>query len=132
MTDALEQEQERLRRLRSRAEDQRIGAGTRAEEHALAVHRWALIHRLLVVAAAIGSAGASASLLNGGDSASRLIAGCLSAAAALAAATDLALGARETLDGHKRGLDGFTRLRTQWLLLGDRVGRPTKPPSEED
>jgi hypothetical protein len=119
-------------RLRERAQSQQIGASTRAKEHAVAVTRWTAVHRWLVVTAAVTAAVASGAILASSGSGGRTVAGILSVIAAVAAGADVALGSQDTIDKHKQGLDGFTRLRTQWLWFGDRLDAPSNPAGEGD
>jgi hypothetical protein len=113
------------------AKDQVTGAGMRAEEHTQAVRTWTMIHRSLAVIAAVFSAVAGAAIFCQAEGGWRILAGVLSVVAATAAAAEVSLGARTTMETHKHGADGFASLRTKWYLLSNDI-ESSDPPLDFD
>jgi hypothetical protein len=101
--------------LAKRAESQRIGSDTRADEHQLAAGFWGIVHRGLTSIAAVSAAIAGTSLLTAAKGGWRIAAGILALIASALSALDTTLRAGQLAEDHKRGFDGFTRMRTKWL-----------------
>jgi hypothetical protein len=106
----------------------------RAEEHQIAAGGWGLTHRGLTSLAAVASAIAGTTLLTSAKGEWRIVAGILALVAAALSTLDTTLKAGQLAEDHKRGFDGFTRMRTKWLQFQDvtlRLGHSEQKFAEE-
>lgn len=101
--------------LRKRATTQYAASDKRAKQHQLAAARWGVTHRGLTSTAAVASAIAGTTLLTSGTGGWRVVAGILALMAAAFSTLDVTLKAGQLEEDHKRGFDGFTRMRTKWM-----------------
>ena len=105
--------------LRERAGEQYVAASWRADEHALASARWLVIHRGLMVGAAVLAAVAAGALFSRADGGWAVGAGVLASLAAVLSGVSSAFDPSARAAEHRRGLAGFTTLRSRWMSLRD-------------
>jgi hypothetical protein len=105
--------------VRDRAGEQYVSASWRADEHALASARWLVVHRGLMVAAAVLAAVAAGALFSRADGGWAIGAGVLASLAAVLSGISSAVDPSARAAEHRRGLAGYTRLRSRWMELRD-------------
>jgi hypothetical protein len=110
--------------LRERAGEQYVAASWRADEHALASARWLVVHRGLMVGAAVLAAVAAGALFSRADGGWAVGAGVLASLAAILSGVSSALDPSARAAEHRRGLAGYTALRSRWLELRDVTAGP--------
>lgn len=76
------------------------------------------MHRGLTSTAAVTAAIAGTSLLTAATGGWRIAAGVLALTAAVLSTLDTTLKAAQSAEDHKRGFDGFTRMRTRFVQFG--------------
>jgi len=101
--------------LEVRAENMSSQSNRRADVHRLAAGFWGLVHRGLTSIAAVSAAIAGTSLLTSATGGWRIAAGILALMAAVLSALDTTLRAGQLAEEHKRGFDGYIRIRTKWV-----------------
>lgn len=113
-----------VRSVRERAGEQYVSASWRADEHALASARWLVVHRGLMVAAAVLAAVAAGALFSRADGGWAVGAGVLASLAAVLSGISSAVDPSARAAEHRRGLAGFTALRSRWMELRDVTAGP--------
>ncbi len=113
-------ETELHQQLRKLANNTSIGCDWRAEEHFQAARRWSSVHRWLALPAAViaGIAG-TAIIAESKDETLVLVAGILALVVAALTAASGVLIPDERASQHKKGFDGFSSLRTRFLVFRD-------------
>jgi hypothetical protein len=97
-----------------------IGCDWRAAEHFQAARRWSSVHRWLALPAAVlaGIAG-TAIIAESADETIVVIAGVVALIVAALTAASGVLAPDERANQHKKGFDGFSSLRTRFLVFRD-------------
>jgi hypothetical protein len=119
----------RLEELDELARGQNAAAANRAREHLVGAGRWLLAHRSLTVCSGLLAAVAGGSIFANATGGWKTVSGFAAILAAVFAGADSSLGAAGRAQEHKIGVDGYTALRTKWLLFyklrltsGDPIG----------
>ena len=105
--------------MRERAGEQYVAASWRADEHAVASARWLVVHRGLMVGSAVLAAVAAGALFSRADGGWAVGAGILASLAAILSGVSSALDPSARAAEHRRGLAGYTALRSRWMELRD-------------
>lgn len=106
--------------LRSLANNTSIGCDWRAAEHYQAARKWSSVHRWLALpAAVIAGATGAAIIAESKDQALILIAGLAGLLVAALTAANGVLSPDERAAQHKKAYDGFSALRTRFLVFRD-------------
>lgn len=106
-----------------------IGCDWRAEEHYQAARRWSSVHRWLTLpAAVIGGVAGTAIIADSTAETLVLVAGLVAILVAALTAANGVLTPEERASQHKKGYDGFSSKRTQFLVFRDCTLRLGKAP----
>jgi hypothetical protein len=106
--------------LRKLANNTSIGCDWRAAEHYQAARRWSSVHRWLALpAAVIAGAAGTAIIADSKNETLVLIAGLAGLLVAALTAANGVLRPNERATQHKNAYDGFSALRTRFLLFRD-------------
>lgn len=106
--------------LRKLANSTSIGCDWRAAEHYQAARRWSSVHRWLALpAAVIAGAAGTAIIAESSNESLVLIAGLAALLVASLTAAAGVLTPDERANQHKKAFDGFSALRTRFLVFRD-------------
>ena len=107
-------------RLGTLADSTSIGCDWRAAEHYQAARRWSSVHRWLALpAAVIAGAAGTAIIADSSNESLVLIAGLAALLVASLTAAAGVLTPDERANQHKKAFDGFSALRTRFLVFRD-------------